>query len=617
MNMMPPMARLAFRLRFVHDGCMRALLVAMLASCVAPVAAQTIAERYEALIANTAGLDDTERLTQLFELQWEYELAEYPETATYAGISGYNDRWTDRSLAAVARRKRELVRPLTVLRSIERNGLPEAERLDYDLFAYSAEVALEGARFPSELLPIDQLNGEHISLPQVLAIAPRRNRDDFEDILARLDAVPAAVDQWIALLRQGLERDVTQPAIALRDVPGQVRDLMAADLQENVFFAPFEAIPSRVVADEAEELRRRGAAAVRDKVIPAYRRLYDYLTETYIPSVRDEIAWAALPDGEAWYRHAVRSHTTTELPPREIHEIGLAEVDRIRAEMDAVIERSEFTGDFEEFIEFLRTDDRFYYDSADALLTGYRDIAKRIDPALMRLFGTLPRMTYGVSPIPDYNAPSETTARYRPGSLDAGRPGTFLANTYDLRSRPKWEMEALTLHEAVPGHHLQLALQQELGDIPEFRRHGGYTAFIEGWGLYAESLGDELGLYQDPYSKFGQLTYEMWRAVRLVVDTGMHAMGWSRDDAIRFFMANSSKPEHDITVEIDRYIVWPGQALAYKLGELEFKELRSAAADALGDRFDVRAFHDALLSEGALPLDVLEARMSDWIEQRH
>jgi uncharacterized protein (DUF885 family) len=284
--------------------------------------------------------------------------------------------------------------------------------------------------------------------------------------------------------------------------------------------------------------------------------------------------------------------------------------------MEKIIAQTGFKGSFNEFLEFLRTDSRFFYTDAEALLEGYRDIAKRIDPGLMSLFGTLPRTTYGVLPIPDYAAKSQTTAYYLQGAPEAGRPGYFYANTYALETRPKWEMEALTAHEAVPGHHLQIAIAQELDDLPEFRKHGGYTAFVEGWGLYAESLGEELGLYTDPYSKFGQLTYEMWRAVRLVVDTGMHALGWTRQEAIDFFAANSSKPLHDITVEIDRYIAWPGQALAYKIGELTFKRLKEEARQALADRFDIRQFHDVCLADGALPMELLETRVRVWIDSQ-
>jgi uncharacterized protein (DUF885 family) len=320
-----------------------------------------------------------------------------------------------------------------------------------------------------------------------------------------------------------------------------------------------------------------------------------------------------LPNGEAWYAYNVRQRTTTDLTPEQIHQIGLDEVKRIRGEMEAIIEAVEFEGNFSEFLVFLRTDPQFYHTTKEGLLREYRDIAKRADPELMKVFGKLPRTPYGVIAVPSYAEKSQTTAYYQRGSIEAGRPGYFYANTYALDTRPRWEMEALTLHEAMPGHHLQLALQDELENMPWFRRVGGYTGFVEGWGLYSESLGEEMGFYKDPYSKFGQLTYEMWRAIRLVVDTGMHHLGWSRQQAIDFFKENAGKQEHDIIVEIDRYIVWPGQALAYKIGELKIKELRAWSTAELGDQFDIRAFHDTVLGNGAVPLDVLEANVKHWV----
>jgi len=344
--------------------------------------------------------------------------------------------------------------------------------------------------------------------------------------------------------------------------------------------------------------------------------LHEFLATKYLPGARESIAAADLPDGKAWYEFAVRTSTTTRKTPAQIHELGLAEVKRIRAEMDKVIQQTGFQGSFADFCKFLRTDPKFYYTDAESLLTAYRDICKRVDPELPRLFGKLPRLSYGVKAVPSYAEKSQTTAYYEGGSPEAGRPGWYFANTYALNTRPKWEMEALSLHESVPGHHLQIALAQELEATPEFRKHGGYTAFVEGWGLYAESLGPEMGFYKDPYAHFGQLTYEMWRAVRLVVDTGMHSMGWTRQQAIDYFMANSSKNEHDITVEIDRYIAWPGQALAYKIGELKIKELRAYATRELKARFDIRQFHDQVLGVGAVPMDILEARIKAWVAEK-
>jgi uncharacterized protein (DUF885 family) len=323
-----------------------------------------------------------------------------------------------------------------------------------------------------------------------------------------------------------------------------------------------------------------------------------------------------MPNGAAMYEYNVRWHTTTDKTAKDIHEIGLSEVKRIRDEMDAVMARAGFKGSFDQFKTFLRTNPQFFFKDAASLVSAYRDVAKRADPQLAHLFGTLPRTPYGVLPVPDAIAPSQTTGYYDQGALSAGRPGTFFANTYKLDSRPKWEMEALTLHEAVPGHHLQISLAQELQNLPEYRKNTSYTAFVEGWGVYSESLGEEMGFYQDPYSKFGQLTYEMWRAARLVVDTGLHSMGWTRQQAIDYFVANTPKTAQDITVEVDRYIVWPGQALGYKIGQLKIRELRTKAERELGPKFDVRAFHDVVLSQGAIPLDVLEQRVAGWIAER-
>ena len=352
---------------------------------------------------------------------------------------------------------------------------------------------------------------------------------------------------------------------------------------------------------------------MRDSVLPAWRQLYRFVTERYVPGARETIGLSAVPDGAAWYTFAVRQSTTTEMSASDIHALGLREVERIRRAMDSVIAQTGFTGSFADFIQFLRTDPRFYFTDTASLLREYRDIAKRIDPGLIRLFGRLPRTPYGVIAVPAYSERNVTTAYYTPGSPEAARPGYFYANTYDLKSRPKWEMEALTMHEAVPGHHLQIALAQELENVPEFRKHLSFTAFVEGWGLYSESLGHDLGLYTDPYSRFGALTYDMWRAVRLVLDTGLHSMGWSRQQAIDYFAANSSKPLHDITVEVDRYISWPGQALAYKIGQLKIRELREEARRELGTAFDVRAFHDEVLGAGAVPLNILDARIRAWI----
>jgi uncharacterized protein (DUF885 family) len=552
-------------------------------------------------------------LAKFFDEEWEYGLREYPERATYLGDPRYNDRLTDLSFEAIERRNKHEQEALARLKKIDRDSLSEDDRLSYDLYVRRLETAIEGQMFPTELMPINQQDGLHKDFAILSTVTTFRTTKDYRDYLARLSAFPKQVDQTIALMERGREKGWIHPAVPLREVGDAIRAQISSDPEKSVHFKAFEKFPEGVPEPDREALRIEGRRRIANDVFPAYLKLYTYFTRNYLPAAKKEVGAWALPDGEAYYAYAIRQHTTTNRTAKEIHDIGLAEVARIRRQMDEIIKKVRFKGNFDGFVKFLRTDPRFYYKSAADLLEGYRDICKRIDPELIRLFGTLPRIPYGVIPTPDFEAPTSTTAYYRQGSAEARRPGYFVANTYKLETRPKYEMEALAIHEAVPGHHLQISLAQELTGLPQFRRHGGYTAFVEGWGLYSESLGDEMGFYTDPYSKFGQLTYEMWRAVRLVVDTGMHAFKWDRQRAIDLMKANTAKTEHDITVEIDRYIVWPGQALAYKTGELKLKELRARAKSELGEKFDIRRFHDAVLLAGALPLDVLERRVDDWI----
>ena len=591
------------------------LFAAALASAQQPPSGPglTFHARYAELAANPRNLSDSARLGAVFRLNWEYVMTEFPEFATYVGYPGQNARWTDHSLQAIERRKREREDPLAVVKTIRRDRLSPTDRLNYDLFRRGLEEQIEGTRFKDEYLAITQLGGVQQDVGRLLAQMPTTSVQDYENIVARLNGVPALVDQTIALLGKGLEAGITPPRVTLRDVPDQIRGLTPDDPMASPLLRPFAQFPQTIPVSERERLTRAGRDAYTQRVAPAYRKLYDYVVGTYVPKTRESIGMRELPDGAAWYAYRVRQFTTTSLSPDQIHALGLREVKRIRALMDSVIAGVGFKGSFADFARFLRTDPQFFYDDSASLVRAYRDIAKRADPGLIKLFGKLPRLPYGVTTIPSFMAKSQTTAYYQGGSLPAGRPGYFFVNTYDLKSRPKWEMEALSLHEAVPGHHLQIALAQELDGLPDFRRYGGYTAFVEGWGLYAEGLGPELGMYQDPYSKFGQLTYEMWRAVRLVLDTGIHSMGWTRQQAIDFFKDNAPKAEQDIIVEVDRYIVNPGQALAYKIGQLKFRELRDSAVAAFGPRFDIRAYHDEVLRNGALPLDLLEQDVREWI----
>lgn len=566
-----------------------------------------------ALVAAEAEMNETEKLQTFFEEEWEYGLKENPIKATLLGDLRYNGRLGDSSIAAIERRQRHGVEALRQLESIDRSKLADSDKLNYDLYLENLTLRIEGHRFPWYLTPINQMGGVQQGPPNVVRSLPFRNAKHYEDYLSRLSQLPAVVDQTIERMQEGLKQRITPPKITLRAVAEQIQAQIVSKVEESPFYRPFKNFPETVPLSEQERLRAAGKEAIEQSILPAYQKLHDFWVSEYYPNTRETIGLSSLPNGEQWYAFGVKVSTTTNLLPKEIHEIGLREVKRIRAEMDKIIKGSGFEGTREEFFEFLRGDPQFYYSKPEHLLAGYRDICKRADAELPKLFGKFPRLPYGVREVPEYSAPSQTTAYYHGGSLKAGRPGWFYANTYKLETRPKWEMEALAIHEAVPGHHLQIALAQEMEGIPKFRRHGHYTAFVEGWGLYSESLGEEMGFYNDPYSKFGQLTYEMWRAIRLVVDTGMHAFGWDRQKAIDYFKANAGRHEHDITVEVDRYIVWPGQALAYKIGELKIKELRKFATKELGDRFDIRGFHDTVLGSGAVPLSILEQNVKNYV----
>lgn len=556
------------------------------------------------------------KLHALFAEDWQRGLEQYPEGATLLGDNRFNDRLTDFLFEAIERRKGHERAMLDRVQKIDRSQLTGQDVISYDLFLLDKKLNVEGQRFPVEYMPIDQMNGVQISFGQLAGSTPFRNAKDYENYLARLAAFPKQIDQLIALMKRGLETKWVPPAVPLRSVPAQIEGQIADDPTKSPLFNPFARFPQDVSKAERARLTESGRRVINESLTPALKKLAAFFKETYLPACRQNIGATSLPGGQAFYQYAVRRHTTTSLTAKEIHEIGKREVARIRKEMEAIVQQMGFKGSFHHFLTFLRTDPRFYYTTPEDLVAGYSYIAKLADGRLPELFTELPRTPYGVRVIPDYEAPAQTTAYYQPGAADGSRAGLFMINTYKLNTRPKYEMEALTLHESVPGHHLQIARAQELKGLPDFRRNAGYTAYVEGWGLYAESLGSEMGFYGDPYSKFGQLTYEMWRACRLVVDTGMHSLGWSRQQAIDFMKENTAKTENDIVVEVDRYIVWPGQALAYKMGELKIKELRAKAKRELAERFNVRRFHNAVLDSGALPLDLLETRVNEWIAEQ-
>ena len=562
--------------------------------------------------APAATSDAAKTLHAFFEAEWDYAMEQNPTWASSLGDRRWNDRWEDASLEAIQKRQEHARVALETLKKIDRASLSPADQLNYDLFKKDAETDIAGFKFQMHLLPINQRGG--IQTEDELTERLRfQTVKDYDDWIARLRAFPRFMDQTIALMREGVKAKVLWPRVVLERVPGQIDKQLVPDPEESPFFKPLTKFPPEISAADRDRLAKAAREAIDHAVIPSFEKLKTYFAGEYLPASFDQVGVWQMPLGAELYTYLAKRFTTTEMTPQQIHEKGLSEVARIRSEMETIMKKVGFTGTLQEFFKKLRTDPQFFYKTPEELLEAYRAMSKRIDPNLVKVFKTLPRMPYGVIPIPDKIAPDTTTAYYSQPAADGSRPGHYYVNLYKPETRPKWEMMALSLHEAMPGHHLQIALAQELGDIPKFRRFGGYTAFVEGWGLYSESLGEEMELYDDPYSKFGQLTYEMWRAVRLVVDTGIHQMKWDRQKAIQYFLDNAAKSENDIVNEIDRYISMPGQALAYKIGELKIKELRARAKSEIGEKFDVREFHDVVLLSGAVPLDILERNVNAWI----
>ncbi len=558
--------------------------------------------------ANTAG----EKLHALFRAEWEWSLENSPTWASQLGDLRYNDRWPDVSLSAIEKRNAHRGEVLAQLDRIDRDALSRADTINYRLFRREYELRVEAHPYRWYLVPLTQRDGIQDANSLADALSFRTTRD-YEYWIARMRALPAYMDQTLALMREGVATRMVHPKVAMQRVPPQIERQIVEDPADSLFFKPFRTFPDSIEPDERKRLTAAAEEAIREKVVPAYRRMLDFFNEGYLPACFDEVGIWQMPRGKELYALQARQFTTTPLTPEEIHQIGLKEVQRIRGEMNKVLRQVDWKGTFDQFLEHLRTDPKFYFRDADELLRAYRAVCKQIDPELVKLFRTLPRMPYGVEPIPMHLAPDTTAGYYRPPAADGSRAGTYFVNLYQPESRPKYEIEVLSVHEAVPGHHLQIALAMELDDLPDFRRYGGYTAYVEGWALYSEGLGEEIGLYQDPYSKFGQLTYEMWRAVRLVVDTGIHHFRWTRQQAVDYFLANTAKTRLDIENEVDRYITWPAQALSYKIGELKIRELRARAERELGAKFDVRDFHDVVLASGAVTLDVLESNVDAWI----
>ena len=556
-------------------------------------------------------------LNALVEEYFESQLELLPMSATAIGDGRYDDRLDETTSPGFREKALGLQRAfLDRARQLDPEALSSSARLTWEIFVAERELALEGQRYAEQLMPINQMTG----LPMDLAVygsgtgpQPFANARDYDRFLARAREFPRWVDGAIAMMREGMSRGITVPRPAMAKAVPQLRDIASAELGQNIFWAPIERLPGEIPAKDRERITAAYRVALSQEILPAYRKLADFIERDYLPAARTTVGWADLPEGADWYRWRVRDATTMDVSPEEVHQLGLAEVARIRGQMLEVKEAVGFEGDLDAFFKHLEEDPKFYFTREADLLEAYRDVKHKIDDLLPKLFSDFPKARYEIRAVEPFRAASAAGASYQAPSADGKRPGIFYINTHNLKAQPNFGIETLSLHEAAPGHHFQIAIQQELTELPRFRRFNNYTSYAEGWALYAESIGKELGLFTDPYQWYGRLSDEMLRAMRLVVDTGLHSKGWTRERAIQYMLDNSSLAESDVTAEVERYIVWPGQALGYKLGQLHITALRAKAERQLGAAFDVREFHSQILRDGALPMDVLAAKIDRWV----
>lgn len=565
--------------------------------------------------ASQAQSKSSQLFAQIVDAEWAYRLEANPLLSTWIGEKQYNHLLDAVNEDAQRQRHERWQSILNQLSAINENELTAAEQVNFSIFRRQIQSFISQYRFKSYLIPLNSDTGFHTSLARLPQIMPFINRTDYENYLSRLDGIAQYMDEHRVLMREGIKQGISLPKVVLKGRDKGFSAHVVDHVEESVFYQPFmsEVPPADVAAEEWKQWQQRAKKIIETEVIPAYAELARFFTEEYVPGARTSIAARALPNGEAFYQDQVRYYTTLDISVEEVHQIGLTEVARIRSEMEAIIRELQFDGSFADFLSFLRSDKQFYAPTAEALLKHAAWIAKRADAALPSLFTHLPRQPYGVAPVPDDIAPYYTGGRYVPAPIDGTGAAYYWVNTYQLESRPLYVLPALTLHEAVPGHHLQISLAAEQGEQPAFRRNDYISAYGEGWGLYAEHLGVEMGIYQTPYEHFGRLTYEMWRACRLVVDTGIHWKGWSRDQALAYLRDNTALSLHEVETEIDRYISWPGQALSYKMGELTIKRLRRLAEQKLAASFDVREFHDLILAQGSVPLPLLEQMVKLYI----
>jgi len=565
-------------------------------------------------------VDANARMDTVTERYYDALLSIAPQVATANGDARYNASYTLPFVPATRQRRAAIVRAYAdSLRRIDPAGLDEEHRITYDVLRANLTQAREEERFPGHLTPLNQFfnfTAQFAQMGSGKGTHPFRTVKDYDDFLSRIAGYAVVVDAAIANMREGMQRGVVQPRVLMERVLPQLSAQVATEPSQSGFWGPITAMPATFSPADRERLTAAYATAIRERVIPAYRRLHDFVRDEYLPRTRSTVGLSALPDGRAWYEYLVRANTTTKLTPEEVHAIGLSEVARIQAEMQAVMRQVGWTGDLVGFMRRMQTDSAQLYSSREEMLADYRAAQRRIDASTPRLFDIVPRANYEIRPVEEFRERSASAGSYTAASLDGTRPGVFYLNTYDPRSRPRYARETLLVHEGSPGHHFQLSIARELRSVPRLRRFSIITAYAEGWGLYAETLGRDLGLYTDPYQYYGYLSSELWRAIRLVLDTGIHAKGWTLEQATEYARRNSSESETNIRSEVERFAAIPGQALAYKIGQMKITELRRRAERELGPRYDVRAFHRVVLESGSLPLDVLEAKVDRWIAAR-
>ena len=592
-----------------------ALFLLILNSCSSIEESSAIVEESKAIVEKdlVVQIDENEKFIQYLESDWEKTLLNNPLFASYTGDKRFNDKINPITIDQFNKDRNLDLESLAKLNKINPEKLSDDNKLNYNLKKFDIESDLNLSQFPIYYLRLNQRGGIQ-SFYETGNRLVYQSKKDYYDWLSRLEQFSENILTFLDINKQGLKNGYTQPKLVTRGVVAQIDAIINSDIESNPYLKVFLQADENILAPiEKEELIDKARSLIINEINPAYEELNNFLKNDYLVNSRDSIGIKDIPNGKQYYEELARHYTTTDLTPDEIHDIGLKEIERIRGEMEEIIKSVNWDGDFNSFLNYLRTSPRFYYDNPDDLFDAYLIMSKTIDPLLPKLFNVFPRAPYGVIPIPSESAPFTTTAYYN--SPSPGRPGYFYANLYKPDSRPKYEIPVLTVHEAVPGHHFQISIAQELENVPTFRKYQGITAFVEGWGLYSEELGEYINLYDDPYDKFGQLTYDMWRAIRLVVDTGMHYKDWTREDAINLFIENSAKSILDIENEVDRYIAWPGQALAYKIGQLKILELRERAETELGDKYDIKDFHDEVLKRGSLPLDLLEYYIDEWINE--